>query len=262
MNEYTKYEKNIDLNQIIGILLKKLKYIICLSILTAIILAGIRIITIDTSSMTLIKYKEVTDYLSSAKIYVGNGISPQTAEAVRTYLLGNEIAQNVNKDLSIDLDYNTYKNMVNLSNSTDYIITINVIGDNEQQISNIANSIASIGTQKIIEKFKLDEAMLLEPAFTTLRNYTIEVTTNDIDYKKILVEIIKYGLGGLFLGIFASSFVFIYKFILDKTIKDEKDVKGYLNLSVIGTMPVISEGKHGKSDKKYYPKKNRLNQYQ
>lgn len=71
---------------------------------------------------------------------------------------------------------------------------------------------------------------------------------------------IKYILVGGVLGGFLAAAVILFLFLIDTTIKEEKDVAFYLGLPVIGSIPTISGSeKTVKSQKRN--KKNRLNQY-
>lgn len=76
----------------------------------------------------------------------------------------------------------------------------------------------------------------------------------------VIKSAIKYVLVGGVLGGFVAAAVILLLFMMDTTIKTEKDVAFYLGLPILGAIPVI-EGKEKEVKAAKSKKKQRLNQY-
>jgi len=245
MNKSNTYEREIVLWKIFFSLLSKVKQILLIGTAVGLLLAGIKYFTIDTQNL-----KE-TEYLGTARIYLGSDIDTSKAEAIRLYLSGNDVLQNVISDLDLDLGYNELYKMIDLIKSSDTIIVINVKGQSEGLVQDIAESLSVIGVKKISEKFNKDEVELLEPAYTNVYKDPIEISKVVKNSKQFVILLIRYTFIGFIFGIIFASGMYLFLYLIDSTLKDEKEIKGYLGLPILGYIPIIKgTKKQVKKDKK------------
>lgn len=221
MNNYG-YKKEIVIWNIILYLLSNVKKIIIVGILAALLFAGYKYISVkDTLE------NNQTSYNGISRIYLGNDTDTKTAEAIRVYLTGNNVLQNVIGDLGLDLTYIALFDMIDLSKSTDSIIEISVIGTDKDKVQSITDALSTIGTKMLKSQFNMKEITILEPA------YTKEVGISAFRYITLFI-IIGFIIGGLL-----SSGIYLFKYLADPSLKDEKDIEDCLNVPVLGTIPII-----------------------
>lgn len=261
MEHNDRIEQEFDLVRLFLELWRKKGKIILIGLVMTVLIVGYKYITADAtlSQETQITYQPITDYAGTAKIFLGSETDTATAEAVRTFLTGNNVLQSVINDLDLEEDYNNLFNKISLVNSTDTIVMITVVGDDEAIVQNITNSLATIGSQKIADNFKNENVMILEPAYTVMRQYNAEVPTVVTSYIKLIKELIKYAAIGFILGAFLAASAYLFLFMMDSTIKDEKDVEGYLGVQVLAAIPVMDGTK--KQVAKDNKRNRRLSQY-
>lgn len=266
MEQHVSYEREINLEQLVHAVLRKIKIIILAGLFFAILVAGYRYITAGSSmgNQEQVTYQPVTDYIGRANIYLGSAMDAATAEAMRTYLTGNEVIQSVISELNLNseqiLTYWNVYNMINLQNSTDTMIMITVAGPEEVLVQDVTDLLSTIGAQKLSEKFNKDGIILLEPAYTEQRFYNNEVKSIVKNTGLIIKELVKYIVIGFVLGVFLCSGLYMFLFIIDSSIKDEKDIAGHLGIPVLGKIPVI-RGTNESVRKSLKKKKHRLTQY-
>jgi capsular polysaccharide biosynthesis protein len=262
MEQQGYYEKEIELGQLIRAVLRKSGKILIVGILFAVLIAGYKFITADSTvtNQEQITYSPVIDYIGRAKIFLGSDTDTATAEAIRSYLTGNDVIQNVIGETETDLNYYNIFNLINLANSTDTMILITVVGTDEALVQNITDALATIGSEKISEKFNKDDVIVLEPAYTEIRQYNAEVKSFVKNNSLLIKSVIKYAIIGFVLGAFLAAGIYLLIIMTDSSIKDEKDIEGYLGLPVIGKIPAI-KGTKKLIDKGKSKKKLRLTQY-
>ena len=77
---------------------------------------------------------------------------------------------------------------------------------------------------------------------------------------RIVISAIKFAIIGGVVGVFVAAAVFCVMYLLDTTIRDEKDVEFYLDLPVLAVVPVM-EGEEANVAAVKKNKKARLSQY-
>lgn len=245
-----KYEREIYVHQILNGLFKRFKSILIIGLVMAGILVSFKYITAGTNlkQQTQIKYRPVIDYLGTTKIFMGKEMDTNTAEAIRTYLIGYNVIQSVIDELELDIEYETLINSISLNGSTDTITVITVVGNDKDEVQLITESIANIGCNKVVDKFNDKDIIILEPAYTVEREYNVEVSKLVISYKNLLTALLKYAIIGFFLGVLAAASIYTIIFLIDPTIQTDKDIEGYLDVPVLAIIPVI-EGTEKSVDK-------------
>ncbi len=262
MEQKSNYEKEIDIKQLIFELLKRVKLLFLAGVIVAVFFAGYKYITSGSSMAedTQINYQPTTDYLGSASLFLGNESTAITSTTARTYLTGNEMLEGAIDKLKLNLTYEQVKSMINLNNSTDAMIMINVTGSEEKLVQDITNYIATTGSTNLVVKLTNSSVALLEPALTIHREYNIEIPVTVHNYPKLIKELLKYAIIGFILGVFIVATIYIVIYMIDSTIKDEKDAYSYLGIPVLGTVSSI-KGTKKQVEKGKRKKKLRLTQY-
>jgi capsular polysaccharide biosynthesis protein len=262
MEEKINYEKNIYLKQLIFELLKKAKMFILIGIIFAILIIGFKYITSGTTIAddTRITYQPTTDYLGTASIFLGSKSSTSTSTAAQTYLTGYEMLEGAINKLNLDLTYEQLKSMINLNSSTDTMIIINVTGSEEKLVQDITDYIATTGSANLITKLSDSAVVMLEPAFTVYREYNAEIPSTVHSIPKLLKELTIYAIIGFVLGVFIAAAIYLFIYMTDDAIKDEKDAYVYLGIPILGTVSII-KGTKKQVEKEKRKRKLRLSQY-
>jgi len=235
MDQYNyEGDREIDLVQLILVIWENINKIIIAGIMVAILLIGVKSIKIIPT------IKGNGNYVGIAKIFIAKDVPNTVATAIRTYFTSNELLDKTIKDLNLNLTVNDVNSMISLNNSSTTLIVINVFGDNEAIVKDITDYLAVNGLKQIKNNFKYNSAMILEPAFTTVNS--------GIGWGSFIKKIIKYGLTGFLLGAGMLVCIYIFLFIHDSSIKDERDVHKYLGVPVLGIIPTI-EGEKKNIDK-------------
>lgn len=267
MVQQGEYEREVDLGQLILSLLKKSKNIFLAGMIFALLITVLKFITIDPSitNQEKVSYYTATDYVGRAKIFLGSDTDTATSEAIRSYFTGNDVIQNVigNMDYNeeeFEITYLSIYSHISTQYSTDSMIVLSYVGTEEAMVQEITDLLATIGSKKISEKFNKDAVMILEPAYTEIREYKAEVKEVVTNNTLLIKHLVKYVAIGFVLGSFIAAGVYLLLFMFDTSIKDEKDVIGYLGVPVLGKIPVIKETKKIVEKDKAH-RSGRLNQY-
>ncbi len=255
------YEKEINVKQCVFMLLQKKSKIILVGILLSVLIIGYKYITSGSSMSeeTQVKTVPSKDYLGMAKIYLGYESRPILSESIKSYLSGNEMLEGAIKELNLDITAQELYRMISFQNSTDFMVRINVTGSDEEMVQSITEYLATVGSSKIRDKLVDQEAILLEPAFTRPKG-NVEVAVKAFSIKKLIMELVKYAVIGFVLGAFLTCGVYLTLFMLDTTIKEKRDVEGYLGVPVLGAITVV-KGTNKEVEKGKRNKKDRLTQY-
>lgn len=223
--------EEIDLKDIFGMLQKRW-YIILISVLVCTAAAALISLFIlkpvYQSNTTLYIGKnldgEKTD-LAYNDVLLGSQLVKDYREVVKSRLVANEVMQELKlEDMTIE-DF-TAKLSVDLKNDT-RVIQISATDNNPETAKNIANKVAEVFMVKVVDIMKVDNVKVID---------TAEVPDKPVKpNKKMNVAI------GFILGLMVGfGIVFLIEYF-DNTIKTADDIKKYLDLPVIGTIPVFPE---------------------
>lgn len=223
--------EEIDLKDIFGMLIKRW-YIILISVLictaAAALISLFILKPVYQSNTTLYIGKNLdggkTD-LAYNDVLLGSQLVKDYREVVKSRLVANEVMQELKlEDMTIE-DF-TAKLSVDLKNDT-RVIQISATDNNPETAKNIANKVAEVFMVKVVDIMQVENVKVID---------TAEVPDKPIKpNKKMNVAI------GFILGLMVGfGIVFIIEYF-DNTIKTADDIKKYLDLPVIGTIPVFPE---------------------
>lgn len=223
--------EEIDLKDIFRMLIKRW-YIVLISVIVCSAAAAI---------ISLFVLKPV--YQSNTTLYIGKNVDGEKTDlAYNDVLLGSQlvkdyreivksrlVARQVLDELKLNditVDDLTAKLSVDLKNDT-RVIQISASDNNPEMASNIANKVAEVFITKVVDIMKVENVKVIDKA---------EVPENPVKPNKKMNVAVGFLLG-LMLG-FGVIFLIEY---FDNTIKTTDDIKKYLDLPVIGTIPVFPE---------------------
>lgn len=224
--------EEISLREMFLIFRRRTKLIIA-STLIAIILSGvisIFFIAPKYETFTTLMVGKSKDYqfgnnsLEYNDLLLSQRLVSTYGEIAKSRVVSDEVIDN----LSLDMSYETFraKTDVTLIPDTE-IIKLNIVDTNPILAATIANETAKVFMENTKEIMKVENIQIIDEAQIPKRPTSPKIKLN-IAIGAVL---------GLMLGVFAA---FLLEF-LDKTIKSPADVEKYLDLPVIGTIPVVNE---------------------
>ncbi|RIO09162.1 Wzz/FepE/Etk N-terminal domain-containing protein [Mammaliicoccus sciuri] len=215
-------EEIMDFNKLFVIIKRNYKLIIIIPI---ILLAISMIITVFINP----KYEAKTQILVNQETQDKNLQAQQiqsNLQLVNTYaeiIKSPRILDKVSKKLDNKYSKDEIANMLTVSNQTDsQILTISIKSNDSRYSGIIANEIAKVFSKEIDKIMNVDNVSILSEA----KDKSPKVSPS-------------YPLNAAIALIIGLIFAFIYIFskeVMDKRIKNEEDVKNYLELPVLGSI--------------------------
>lgn len=220
-------EEIIDFNKFFIIIKRNYKLIIIIPLI---------LLTISMIITTFIqpKFEAKTQVLVNQETHNENLQAQQVQsnlQLVNTYseiIKSPRILDEVSKKLDNKYSKDEIENMLTVSNQTDsQILTISIKSSDSKYSRILANEIAKVFSKEIDKIMKVDNVSILSEA----QNKSPKVSPS-------------YLLNGVIALITGLIFAFIAVFskeLLDKRIKNEEDVKSYLELPVLGSIQTFDK---------------------
>lgn len=165
----------------------------------------------------------------------------------REIVLSRLVAEQVIKDLDLDMEVGTFRKRVNVATIRDSrFFSISFESSDPKMAMDIANALAQQVIEKAEEIIDIKNVVVIDEA---------NLPKNPIKPNKLLNTAIA-GVLGMMLGAFLIFFINY----LDRTIKTEDDVKRYLDINTIGEIPLFQGEvrRLGKRYKKYKSRKKEV----
>jgi len=143
-------------------------------------------------------------------------------------------------------------------------VLINTIGDHTLDAVNESEYATVDLDLETLQKGNIQKVVDLEKSLTEKKDSfekLVAPVKTIANVKSVIINAVKYAIIGGVLGVFVSVGSILFLFIIDKTIKDEKDVGYYLGLPVLATIPTV-KGQEAAVKAGRKNKKKRLNQYE
>jgi len=225
-------ETEIDLREIFQIIKKNILILIIIPVI-AVVISGIVSFFVLTpiyeASTTLIVGREVNQLDLESEIEYNNLMAYQ--KLVKTYgeiAQSRSVSQKVIEQLDLNMTPGQLQNATSVTTVKDTeLMQISIQHPSPEMSSKLANTLASVFAQRIIEVKNVDTVSVIDPAITP----TSPVKPN----KKLNVAIA--GVLGLML---ALGIIFLKEF-LDNSIKTAADVEKYLQLPTLGAIPKMDD---------------------
>ena len=222
-NQMNNDEIEIDLREIFSVLLSHLGIII----LSGLVLGLVAIV--GTKVFITPQYQSVTKMYLLTKDYAEMIQSRTVTEAV--------IAQ-----LGLDMTHEQLVKKISVSNTTDTrIITISVLDKDPYMARDIANAVRDTAAEHIKNVMNSEAVNVVDEANIPAEKYSPSVSKN--------------GLIGGVLGCMIAVAIILIRFIMNDTIQTAEDVERYLQLSTLGTIPLLQTDKKKKKRAKKHKRR-------
>ena len=223
--------KTLDFKSVLRIILKRW-WIIVTAVLVcsaAAFFASIYFINpVFQSNTTLYIVKEVENggknNLEYYDLLIGGLLVEDYRELVKSRLVSNQVLKDL-KFENISVEAFSRKVSVGLKNGT-RVIQISATDTAPMMAKIIADKVTDVFIEKVVDIMQVNNVKVIDRA---------ELPKSPIKPNKMMNTAVASVLG----LIFGLGIVFLIEF-LDKTVRTAEDIKEYLDLPVIGTIPVIS----------------------
>ena len=227
-NQMNNDEIEIDLREIFSVLLSHLGIII----LSGLVLGLVAIV--GTKVFITPQYQSVTKMYVLAK---QNNDTLTSADMQTSTLLTKDYAQ-----LGLDMTHEQLVNKISVSNTTDTrIITISVLDKDPYMARDIANAVRDTAAEHIKNVMNSEAVNVVDEANIPAEKYSPSVSKN--------------GLIGGVLGCMIAVAIILIRFIMNDTIQTAEDVERYLQLSTLGTIPLLQTDKKKKKRAKKHKRR-------
>lgn len=223
-------ELEIDLVELFHVIMKKLWVIV------ASILVGALIMGVYTSVMVTPMYKATsTIYILGNKTEGNVNVSDlqlgtQLTKDYQEIAKKRSVLDPVIKKLDLDMTYDELKKHVEVTNAQETrLMEISVTNEDPEVASDIADAVALSTMNKVADVMQTEKPTLVEKAYVPTHPVSPSLTKNVV-------------LGALLFAIIAVGII-VVKYLLDDTVKTEEDVKKYLGLNTLASLPDTKEAK-------------------
>lgn len=237
-------DDEIDLAELFFILRRRIWIIIASGLIGAVIALLYTLFLIkplyQSSSMIYI-FSKTTTVTSAIDLQIGKQLT------VDFEILGKSrpVLEKVISDLQLDTDYESLLRTVSVENPTDSrIIKITVKNQDSQLACDIANSLAENLAARVAEVTDTTKPSSVEEAVPAVNPVSPSKNKNTV-------------MGGMVGALIAITIILVMHFS-DMSVRTEDDVRKYLGLGTLASVPFeksISEGHESKSSKKKAKKK-------
>ena len=227
--------EEISLREYFFILRKRLWLIVLLTVISVVISGVVSYYVLEPEYQTFTTlmvgkpkdYQNMDNKLEYNDLLLNQKLVSTYGEIVKTRLVTDEVIEKLNLNIS-DKEFREKVN-VNLVKDTE-IIKLEVTDKDPELAAKIANETALVFMKNVKEIMKIENIQVIDKA---------QIPESPIKPRPKLNMAIA-GVLGLMIGIFL---VFLLEY-LDNTIKTPEDVEKYLDLPVIGTIPMVEENKY------------------
>lgn len=221
---HTDDEIEIDLREIVGLLLRKLKILILFLILGGLIAGSVTRFLITpqyTGTSMIFVLTKTTSVTSLADIQLGSALTTDFVMLATS----RPTLERVIDELDLTEEPKDLQEMITVSNPADTrILQIDVSNPDPQLAADISNALADATADAVADIMSTDRPSIVEEAVVP------EAPSSPSLMKNVML--------GAMAGLFLAMAIVILRFLMDDTIKTEDDVAKYLNLNTLAALPV------------------------
>ena len=216
-------EEEIDLMEVMRVLMGR-AWLIILAFVLGALLAGIGtklfITPRYTASSTIYVFSKSTSITNVANIQLSNQLTTDFQIIATT----RETINQVIDELGLETTYSQLVGSITVTNPEDsHMLTIRVQDPDPQRAAQIANALADVLREQIADVMNTDKP-------STVSRAVVPASPSSPSVKRNVV------LGGLILAVLAAAVILI-RYFADDTISTEEDVRRYLKLNVLASVP-------------------------
>ncbi|MEG1716618.1 MAG: Wzz/FepE/Etk N-terminal domain-containing protein [Lachnospiraceae bacterium] len=235
VNREEKEEVEIDLMELLSVIIGKLWMIVLAGLIFAMI------------AFTITKVLITPIYNSTTKVYVLNkemvtdvgvttgdlSASAQLTKDYQQLILSRTVLEQVIANQNLDMQYGQLARKVTVDTPVDTrVIAIIVADPDPKKAKDIADEMREVSAEHIQRVMDIESVNTVEDANLSVSPASPDVMKNTM-------------IGGL-LGIFLMIGIIVLIYILDDHMRTPDDIERYLNLSVLGIIPVMEKNKKTK----------------
>lgn len=221
---HTDGEIEIDLREIAGLLLRKLKILILFLILGGLIAGSVTRFLITpqyTGTSMIFILTKTTSVTSLADIQLGSELTTDFVMLATS----RPTLERVIDELDLTEEPKDLQEMITVSNPADTrILQIDVSNPDPQLAADISNALADATADAVADIMSTDRPSIVEEAV--------------VPEEPSSPSLMKNTMLGAMAGLFLAMAIVILRFLMDDTIKTEDDVAKYLNLNTLAALPV------------------------
>lgn len=238
-NQEKEIRTETDLNvwDVLRILKTKAWAILAAALFAAIAAMGwtILFITPEYESVTkmYVLTKQNNDIITSQDMQTSLSLTKDYAEMIRS----RTVAEAVISQLGLGIEYEEFLKKVEVDSETDTrVLTISVRDEDPYQACQIADALRNTAANHIKAVMNIDAVNVVDSA--------------NIPKEKVSPSISRNGIFGAIAGIFIAVVLILFSYVMNDAIKTQEDVEKYLELSVLGMIPMSESGKKSKKRRK------------
>ena len=222
-NEQVGFADGIDLMEL-GMVLLHHWWMLVMGVLIGGLLAGCYTVFAVTpmykASSTIYIFNKTTSITSLSDIQLGSQLTVDFQIIAKS----REVLEAVIDDCDLKMSTGALSGAVSVTNPTDsHMLTITVTSANPELAARIANSMADILRQQVADIMNTDKPSTVERAVVPTSPSSPSLSRN--------MEI------GALIGLVLVAVFLVARFLLDDTISTEEDVKKYLGLNTLASIP-------------------------
>ncbi len=220
-------EEELDLLDLLGLLRKRIKLVIILPLLTAIIV-GVGSLylpdkyTASTTMYVLSRNDDTVETITQSDLSAGQMISSD----VSTILQSDRVKHDVAEQLGLE-NLNGYKLSVTSSTNT-RVITLAVTGVDPEMTTAVANALVADTSEVATEVMQIESVNVIDKA-------TVPQNPSGPNRPK-------YAVIGLLAGLVAAVGLVVVESMLDTRVHSGKDVEAIMDVPVVGHFPEVERG--------------------
>lgn len=217
-------EEELDLFELLGLLRKRIKLVILLPLLVAVVVGVGSLFlpneyTASTTMYVLSKNDDASTTVTQQDLSAGQMLTSDVATILKSDRVKNDVADQLGFENLSDFDLN-----VN-SSTTTRVITLNVTGTDPQQTASVANALVADTSQVASEVMQIQSVNVIDAA---------TVPQNPSGPRRAL-----YVAVGLMAGLFAAVCLVVIEDMLDTRVRNGSDVEAIVGVPVIGQFPQV-----------------------
>lgn len=184
------------------------------------------------ATSTIYILSKSTSITSLADLQIGS----QLAGDFEIIATTRELLEKVSADNNLNMTYDQLKKEIKVTNpSNTHMLRVAVTDPDPQKAAQISNALADELREEIADIMNTDRPSTVERAVVPTKKYSPSTTRN-------------VAIGAIVLAVLAI-FIIAIRYLSDDTIKDDEDVKKYLELDTLAQFPLL-KGQTTKTTKK------------
>lgn len=236
-NQEKVTENQIDLLEIFHLFFRKLGIIVLVGVI------GVLVAVVGTKAFITPQYRSTTKMyvltkqsgtaVTSSDMQLSQVITKDYEELIKSRTVLEKVAE----ELGISIGYNELLGKLSITNTTDTrVLTISVSDPDPYLASQIADAVRDVSAEHIQKVMDVEAVNVVDKANIPSAPYSPDIKRNGM-------------IGGLAGAVIAMGIIFLL-YMLNDTVCTSEDVERYLQMSTLGSIPMVEDEKKRKKHKK------------